>query len=256
VKTYDVPHRGPHCPTGRHAADDPVDESGEPLQPDEAARQRRFNEVCDCAWLKVASTTPEPHITTWNRRELENIIKEMDKGHFDPQHFPPRNNASRFMSPTRQRLLELLDADDPIGAVRHLLTGIEFDRVAWDPESACLSLRRRAYGRTEDEWLQLHLGAEAGRYTASGPKPGGNPETIVGVWEEAPAEQLAARAEAKALIDGSRRQITGQVASLLELDNPTLIRSALPGRDPGDDLGWVDIPLPGFDELRGDDDGS
>lgn len=253
MKTYEVPHRGPQCPTGRHAANDPVDDRGEPIYEDEAARLRVFNEVCDCPWLTVASTTPEPHTTSWTRRELENLIKEMDAGHFDPKHFPPRNNASRFMPPDRQYLLQLLDGDDKLGAVQHLLTSIKFDRIVWDPVSTCLSLRRQVYGRDGrivQEWLQLHFDAQAGhQYTARGETPGGNPDTIDGLWEEAPAQVTAEQAQTRALIDGSRLQITGLVSNALELDNPA-------------GQGWVDEPLQfpngaAIDnELGSDDDGS
>lgn len=246
---YDVPHRGPNCPTGRHAADDPRDEQGEPLPEHEAVKQRRFNEVCDCPWLTVSSSTPVPHATTWTRRELENMIRNADEGYFDPQHFPPRLNQTRFMSPDRQYLLQLLDVDDRLGAMQHLLTGIKFDRVVWDPASLCLSLRRQAWGHPVEEWLQLHFD-EAGQYSARADTPGGSPDTIDGLWEEAPVEVTAAAAETRALIDASRLQISGKVAIAVESESAAVV--------PPDGQGWVDIPLPlqDFDELRSDDDGS
>jgi hypothetical protein len=220
VKQYE-PYRGPGCPTGRHAEHDPKDGDGRPLGPDEAARLHAFNEVCDCPWLVVTSTTPVHHMTSWTRRELERFIDEADNGYFDPGHYPPRNGKSQFMPPLQQRLLLLLEQGRKLAAVQVLLGELIFDGAAWDPATGCLSLRHHAWTANADhEWLQLWLkgGAEGEReqYTATSHEPGGSPDTIDGLWEESPVEQ-AQLDEQAALIDGARAQVRELVRGVIKV---------------------------------------
>jgi hypothetical protein len=240
VKQYD-PYRGPFCPTGQHEATDPKDGDGNPLAPDLARARRLFNEECTCPWLVVTSTTPVPHMTSWSRRELDTLIREADRGFFDPVHYPPRNNASQFMSPSKQRLLELLDMGDTVGAIQALMVGLEFDRVTWDPEQSCLSLRYTQFGASGigHEWLQIFVAAEDGQYTARGPQAGGNPETIDGLWSEPDPQEQAERAAQRVLVDSTRAQVRGLVGAL-----PTV-------KADSDGKPWIDIPLPGLEPEHG-----
>lgn len=214
MKQYE-PWRGPGCPTGRHEKTDPKDVNGEVISADEARLTHRYNEECDCPWLVVTSTTPREHQTWWTRRELDRLILETDQGYFDPAHYPMRAGKSMFLPPVQQRILELLDANDPLGAVQALLSGLTFDQVTWDPQLGCLSLRRRTFGQGEPEWLQLWLDGTDGRdqYSAKGDAPGGDEGTIDGIWEESVAE--LADEQAKAAIAAGVR---GQVRELLTAD--------------------------------------
>lgn len=233
MKTYE-PWRGPLCPTGRHAEQDPTGPDGEPLSGDEARLSHRFNEACDCPWLVVTSTTPYPHQTAWTRRELDRMIKEMDEGYFDPAHYPRRAGKSMFLPAIQQRILELLDRGDRLGAAQTTLGELRFDQVAWDSYCGCLSLRTTSYSDDgpQHEWLQLWLDGvgEHGQYTARADQPGGDADTIDGVWEERPG-LLRAQEDAKTVITASVR---GQVRELLA-------REASPG-----DASWRDEPLPGM----------
>jgi len=216
VKQYE-PWRGPHCPTGQHAATDPTDGAGEPISPDEAAKTHRFNEECTCPWLVATSTTPVAHMTSWTRRELDRLIQEADNGYFDPRHYPPRRNQSRFLPPLQQRLLELLDGGDELAAVQTLLGNVSFDRVTWHAETRCLSLRRQSFGAAgvEHEWLQLFLESDAGQYTARADAPGGDVDTIDGLWEERPVE-LAEAVQTRSLVDGARGQVRSLVRGVIQ----------------------------------------
>jgi hypothetical protein len=227
VKSYEPPWRGPNCPTGRHEKTDPSADQPGP-----------YNEECDCAWLTVASNTPVSHVTTWNRRELENLIREMDNGHFDPAHFPPRQGASRFMSPDVQRVLEQIQAGDRLGAVQTLLGAMTFDQVMWDPQSGCLSLRRTELGELGfvHEWLQLWLkgGQDRGQYSARGDEAGGDPDTIDGLWSE-DTDPPPIMVGGFVLSDNARAQLTAAV-------QPAADEAATPLQQ--HEPGWRDEPLP------------
>lgn len=262
MKTYE-PYRGPSCPTGQHAEHDPEPGS------------TKINEVCDCPWLVVASTTPEPHVTTWSRRELERMIKEADEGYFDPAHLPPRHNESRFMSPSKARLFELFDAGDVLGAVQTLLAGIVFDQVVWDGQAKCLSLRVSRIG-ADAEWLNLFLSSERGQYTARGPAAGGDPDTIEGVWQEQPKGELLSAEVTRDLVDRVRddrlRELVAGKLGTVKVDSTTVVGQGnlhFTGTVPpgpvadlirGEGLahvsleqdGWVDEPLPGMPNLTAD----
>lgn len=141
MKTYE-PRRNNECPNGLHATYDP-------------AKDPTQNE-CTCPWLIIQSTTPVPHLTSWNRRETENVIREMDRGYFDPPGYPKRT-GSMFLSPAMQRLLDVAEKE-PVAAALTLLAGSgsglpPFDAVAWDAEDACLSVRVPGLG-----WRRLWLG--------------------------------------------------------------------------------------------------
>lgn len=198
MKTYDV-HRGPQCPTGRHEIEDGA---------------TRPNPDCDCTWLVIGSSTPVPHTTGFKLRELERLVKEADEGYFDPAWYPQRK-GSRFLSPFVQRLVELAETD-PLGAAQNLLSTINFDQVAWDPATGCLSLRARRFGSSgvEHEWLQLWLSGSDDReqWAARAQSAGGDGETIEGIWseplaiEETPAAielDEASRARVRAAIGAS-----------------------------------------------------
>lgn len=152
MKTYEVRHNNA-CPNGLHPDYNP-------------ALDAALNE-CTCPWLVVSSNTPIQHLTSWNRRELENLIREMDGGYFDPPTTPLRKN-SMFLSPTLQRLLDVAEKD-PAAAALSLLAGAAmhgdsglppFDAIAWDAEDACLSLRSGAAGGWRRLWLG-HANVEA-----------------------------------------------------------------------------------------------
>lgn len=247
MKQYD-PYRGPGCPSGKHEEHDPRDDSGRPLGPDEAARLGVFNEVCDCPWLVVTSTTPVHHMTSWTRREVERLIKEADDGYFDPRHLPPRNGRSQFMPPLQQRLLLLLEQGKTLAAVQYLIGNLAFDRVAWDPATACLSLRHetwKADGGVQYEWLQLWLNGTDGddltsQFSAMADAPGGNPETIDGIWEERDRADVLAE-------DANRQAIAGARPQVRELVSATLARGGVTDEAlerAEESQGWVDIPLP------------
>jgi hypothetical protein len=145
VKTYE-PRRNNECPNGIHATYNPA------LDPTQ-------NE-CTCPWLVIASSTPVQHLTSWSRRELENVIRETDSGYFDPPGYPLRSN-SMFLSPNMQRLVDIAEKE-PVAAALTLLAGAAahgdsglppFDAIAWDAEDACLSLRVAGKG-----WRRLWLG--------------------------------------------------------------------------------------------------
>ena len=152
MKTYEV-RRNNACPNGLHPDYNPD------LDP-------ALNE-CTCPWLVVSSNTPIQHLTSWNRRELDNLIREMDGGYFDPPAAPLRKN-SMFLSPTLQRLLDVAEKD-PAAAALSLLAGAAmhgdsglppFDAIAWDAEDACLSLRSGTAGGWRRLWLG-HANVEA-----------------------------------------------------------------------------------------------
>lgn len=145
MKTYE-PRRNNECPNGLHATYNPA------LDPTQ-------NE-CTCPWLVIASSTPVQHLTSWSRRELENVIRETDRGYFDPPGYPLRSN-SMFLSPNMQRLVDMAEKE-PVAAALTLLAGAAahgdsglppFDAIAWDAEDACLSLRTGGGG-----WRRLWLG--------------------------------------------------------------------------------------------------
>lgn len=141
MKTYE-PRRNNECPNGLHAAYDP-------------AKDPTQNE-CTCPWLIIQSSTPVQHLTSWNRRETENFIREVDRGYFDPPGYPKRS-GSMFLSPAMQRLLDVAEKE-PVAAALTLLAGSgsglpPFDAVAWDAQDAVLSLRVGGGG-----WWHLFLG--------------------------------------------------------------------------------------------------
>jgi hypothetical protein len=145
VKTYE-PRRNNECPNGIHATYNPD------LDPTQ-------NE-CTCPWLVIASSTPVQHLTSWSRRELENVIRETDRGYFDPPGYPLRSN-SMFLSPNMQRLVDMAEKE-PVAAALTLLAGAAshgdsglppFDAIAWDAEDACLSIRVGNAGGWRRLWL-------------------------------------------------------------------------------------------------------
>lgn len=141
MKTYE-PRRNNTCPNGLHPDYDP-------------AKDPSLNE-CTCPWLIIQSSTPVQHLTSWNRRETENFIREVDRGYFDPPGYP-RRTGSMFLSPAMQRLLDVAEKE-PVAAALTLLAGSgsglpPFDAVAWDAEDACLSVRVPGLG-----WRRLWLG--------------------------------------------------------------------------------------------------
>lgn len=218
MKTYDV-HRGPHCPTGKHETEPGA------TQP---------NPNCDCIWMVVGSSTPVPHTTGFNRRELERLVKEADDGFFDPAHLPPRH-GSRFLSPFLQRLLELAEGD-PMGAAQQLLASLVFDQVAWDSATGCLSLRQRKFtgAGIEHEWLQLWLRGDEDReqWVTRADEAGGEQATIDGLWFEPLAiEEGPGRIE---LDDASRARMRSTLMGELKqrLDVPAEIDTIPPVPDP------------------------
>lgn len=141
MKTYE-PRRNNECPNGLHADYDP-------------AKDPTQNE-CTCPWLIIQSSSPVQHLTSWNRRETENVIREMDRGYFDPPGYP-RRTGSMFLSPAMQRLLDVAEKS-PVAAALALLAGSgtglpPFDAIAWDAEDAVMSLRIATGG-----WWHLFLG--------------------------------------------------------------------------------------------------
>lgn len=175
MKTYE-PRRNNECPNGLHADYDP-------------AKDPTQNE-CTCPWLIIQSTTPVQHITSWNRRETENVIREMDRGYFDPPGYPKRT-GSMFLSPAMQRLLDVAEKS-PVAAALTLLAGSgsglpPFDAIAWDAEDACLSLRTTPPVEHHENatWRRLHLGhANVDAVTDEGYEPGGaNPVLL---WADHP----------------------------------------------------------------------
>jgi len=143
MKTYE-PRRDDRCPNPENTGHSPYG-SG---QPDE----------CTCPWLIIQSTTPVQHLTSWNRRELDNVIREMDNGYFDPPGYP-RRERSMFLSPGMQRLLDVAEKE-PVAAALTLLAGAgagtglpPFDAIAWDAEDGCLSLRVGNAGGWRRLWL-------------------------------------------------------------------------------------------------------
>lgn len=141
MKTYE-PRRNNECPNGIHATYNPdVDPS---------------QNECTCPWLIIQSSSPVQHLTSWNRRELDNAIREFDNGYFDPPGYP-RRERSMFLSAPMQRLLDVAQAQ-PVAAALTLLAGSgsglpPFDAIAWDAEDAVLSLRVGGGG-----WWHLFLG--------------------------------------------------------------------------------------------------
>lgn len=173
MKTYEV-RRNNACPNGLHPDYNPeVDPS--------------LNE-CTCPWLVVSSNTPVQHLTSWNRRELDNLIRETDRGYFDPPNTEKRKN-SMFLSPTLQRLLDVAERE-PVTAALSLLAGAvahgdsglpPFDAIAWDAEDACLSLRTGEAGGWRRLWLG-HTNVDA--VTDADGRPGGaNPVLL---WADHP----------------------------------------------------------------------
>lgn len=141
MKTYE-PRRNNTCPNGLHPDYDPTKDPSQ-------------NE-CTCPWLIIQSSTPVQHLTSWNRRETENFIREVDRGYFDPPGYPKRT-GSMFLSPAMQRLLDVAEKE-PVAAALTLLAGSgsglpPFDAIAWDAEDAVLSLRIGGGG-----WWHLFLG--------------------------------------------------------------------------------------------------
>ena len=141
MKTYE-PRRNNECPNGLHADYDP-------------AKDPTQNE-CTCPWLIIQSSSPVQHLTSWNRRELENAVREFDRGYFDPPGYP-RRTGSMFLSPAMQRLLDVAEKS-PVAAALALLAGSgtglpPFDAIAWDAEDAVMSLRIATGG-----WWHLFLG--------------------------------------------------------------------------------------------------
>lgn len=210
-------------------------------------------------WMIVGSSTPVPHTTGFNRRELERLVKEADDGFFDPEHLPKRH-GSRFLSPFLQRLLDLAQTE-PLGAAQQLLSSLTFDQVAWDPQAGCLSLRQRRFGAdgVEHEWLQLWLRGsndEQEQSAARGQAAGGGAATIQGLWSQPLAiEEGPARIE----VDGLRDQIRAVTAAVQqEFIDPLIADGTVP---PGTTLecdesqlrdqptqDWQDEPLP-FEQL-------
>jgi len=173
VKTYEV-RRNNACPNSLHPDYNPdIDPS--------------LNE-CTCPWLVVSSNTPVQHLTSWNRRELDNLIREMDGGYFDPPNTEKRKN-SMFLSPTLQRLLDVAERE-PVTAALSLLAGAvahgdsglpPFDAIAWDAEDACLSLRSGEAGGWRRLWLG-HTNVDA--VTDADERPGGASPVLL--WADHP----------------------------------------------------------------------
>lgn len=171
MKTYE-PRRNNACPNGVHADYDPD-------------REPADNE-CTCPWLVVASTTPVNHLTSWNRRELQTLIRETDGGYFDPPGYP-RRVGSMFLSPPMQRLIDLAEKE-PVAAAAALLAGAAvhgdsglppFDAIAWDAQDGCLSLRAGDAG-----WRRLWLGPE-GAHTDHDTTTAGGTNPIL-LWADHP----------------------------------------------------------------------
>lgn len=141
MKTYE-PRRNNACPNGLH--------------PDYNPELDPAQNECTCPWLIIQSSSPVQHLTSWNRRELENFVREFDNGYFDPPGYP-RRERSMFLSASMQRLLDVAQAQ-PVAAALALLAGSgsglpPFDAITWDGEDACLSLRVAG-----GAWWHLFLG--------------------------------------------------------------------------------------------------
>lgn len=131
MKQYQV-RRTADCPTGVHVndAEETVD--------------------CTCPWLTVVSDSPVPHAMQWGRRELEVMIREFDRGYFDPQDYPARRN-SMFISAHIQDLIRLAE-QDPVSAVLRLLQPLPVVGLAWCELTSVLSWQLRTLPGQAQDW--------------------------------------------------------------------------------------------------------
>lgn len=146
MKEYQ-PRRSNECPRGIHP----------PFNPAEPYNA----ENCDCPWLAVRSSTPDEHVTTWSRAELDTLLKNADEGYFDPAEYRLRQ-GSMFVAPNVQRLLDVAKSA-PAMAAMMLLAGLmqqgdsapQISALAWDGHS--LAVREGSGG-----WVQLTFSADGG----------------------------------------------------------------------------------------------
>lgn len=123
MKTYDSRLGGnPACPTGEH----------------ELPYSKEGTAGCTCPWLIVQSDTPQMHITTWSRAELDVLIREVDRGTFDPADYP-RRAGSRFLSDFVSQLVDVVQRN-PVEALMMLMARARIEQVAWDPAAQSLWL--------------------------------------------------------------------------------------------------------------------
>lgn len=192
MKTYD-PRRRASCPTGVH-------DEGLP-------------EPCPCPWLVIQSDTPHQHITTFSRREVDTLIREVDRGYIDPEDYPKRRN-SMFVSAHVQRLLELAETD-PLAAALQILGALPITAVTYSAADTCLSLRftpdAGLPGDAVDQWAQFWLPEDIDDKSAPlrGDVAGGaDPQTV---WEALPVvdgEAYATQQALKLAIRGQVKQIS------------------------------------------------
>lgn len=89
------------------------------------------------------------HAMHWSDSELRNLIREIDKGHFDPPGLPPRKSA--FFDPLTSTLINTLQTN-PIHALGILLYLGQPTSIAFTANPPTLALQD-----PEGSWIHIHL---------------------------------------------------------------------------------------------------
>lgn len=205
-KSYDV-RRGPECPSSLH---EPFGAEDNP---------------CTCPWMVIRAENPDGRIVVmkYSRKEVETLIREADRGFFDPSDYPQRP-ASMFLGAHMQHLMDTIETR-PAMAAMMLMTGgfgVQLIAVAYAEASQCLSLQFQPTNG-DPFWHRLWLATDPDDQTIfdAGPEPGGD-----GDGNEFVLWRRPQYLEGEIIPDSMRADLRGQVRAI----------TASRGPDPAD--GW------------------
>lgn len=142
---------------------------------------------CTCPWMVIRAENPDGRIVVmkYSRKEVETLIREADRGYFDPADYPQRP-ATMFISAHLQHLMDTVERH-PAMAAMMLITGgfgIELSAISYAERAQCLSLQFRPTNG-DPFWMRLWLATDPEDQTIfdAGPDPGGaEPDHRDFVW--------------------------------------------------------------------------